>query len=76
VTAGAEYDALGFGFDELSPEDRRAVIAAYPRIDFTEAIIRRSPTSPARRSGRRTPPCRREAAPVRAPEGLRDDSPL
>jgi hypothetical protein len=39
VTAGAEYDALGFGFDEISPEDRHAVIAAYPRIDFTEAII-------------------------------------
>jgi hypothetical protein len=39
VTAGVEYDALGFGFDEISPEDRHAVLAAYPRIDFKEAII-------------------------------------
>jgi hypothetical protein len=38
VTAGVEYDALAFGFDEISPEDRHAVIAAYPRIDFKEAI--------------------------------------
>jgi hypothetical protein len=39
VTAGVEYDVLGFGFDEISPEDRKAVLAAYPRIDFKEAII-------------------------------------
>jgi HD superfamily phosphodiesterase len=40
VTAGVEYDVLGFGFDEISPEGRRAVLAAYPRIDFKESIIR------------------------------------
>jgi HD superfamily phosphodiesterase len=39
VTAGVEYDVLGFGFDEISPEDRGAVLAAYPRIDFKESII-------------------------------------
>ena len=39
VTAGVEYDVLGFGFDEIGPEDRNAVIAAYPRIDFKESII-------------------------------------
>ena len=39
VTAGVEYDVLGFGFDEISPEDRDAVLAAYPRIDFKESII-------------------------------------
>ena len=40
VTAGVEYDVLGFGFDEIAPEDRDAVLAAYPRIDFKESIIR------------------------------------
>src|SRR5919197_814972 len=39
VTAGVEYDVLGFGFDEISAEDRGAVLAAYPRIDFKESII-------------------------------------
>ena len=38
--AGVEYDVLGFGFDEISPENRDAVLAAYPRIDFKESIIR------------------------------------
>src|SRR3954464_13604960 len=36
VTAGVEYDVLGFGFDEIGPEERDAVLAAYPRIDFKE----------------------------------------
>ena len=40
VTAGVEYDVLGFGFDEISPENRDAVLAAYPRFDFKESIIR------------------------------------
>ena len=31
---------LGLGFDEISPGDRGAVLAAYPRIDFKESIIR------------------------------------
>jgi len=39
VTAGVEYDVLGFGFDEILPEDREAVLAAYPRVDFKESII-------------------------------------
>jgi HD superfamily phosphodiesterase len=39
VTAGVEYDVLGFGFDEIAPEKRDAVLAAYPRIDFKESII-------------------------------------
>jgi hypothetical protein len=39
VTAGGEYDVLGFDFDEISPEDREAVLTAYPRIDFKESII-------------------------------------
>jgi HD superfamily phosphodiesterase len=39
VTAGVEYDVLGFGFNEIAPEDREAVLGAYPRIDFEESII-------------------------------------
>jgi HD domain len=39
VTAGVEYDVLGFGFDEIAPKDRDAVLAAYPRIAFKESII-------------------------------------
>lgn len=39
VTAGVEYDVLGFGFDEIARETREAVVAAYPRIDFKESII-------------------------------------
>jgi HD domain len=39
VTAGVEYDVLGFGFDEITPETRHAVLTAYPRIDFKESII-------------------------------------
>jgi HD superfamily phosphodiesterase len=39
VTAGVELDVLGFGYDDISAEDRAAVLAAYPRIDFKESII-------------------------------------
>jgi HD superfamily phosphodiesterase len=39
VTAGVELDVLGFGYDDISAEDREAVLAAYPRIDFKESII-------------------------------------
>jgi len=39
VTAGVEYDVLGFGFDEVSPQDRAGVLDVYPRIDFKESII-------------------------------------
>jgi HD superfamily phosphodiesterase len=39
VTAGVELDVLGFGYDEISAEDREAVLVAYPRVDFKESII-------------------------------------
>lgn len=39
VTAGVELDVLGFGYDDISAEDRDAVLAAYPRVDFKESII-------------------------------------
>jgi hypothetical protein len=39
VTAGVELDVLGFGYDDIAAEDREAVLAAYPRIDFKESII-------------------------------------
>jgi hypothetical protein len=39
VTAGVELDVLGFGFDDISAEDREAVLAANPRVDFKESII-------------------------------------
>ena len=39
VTAGVEFDVLGFGYDDISAEDREAVLAAYPRVDFKESII-------------------------------------
>ena len=39
VTAGVELDVLGFGFDDISADDREAVLAAYPRVDFKESII-------------------------------------
>jgi hypothetical protein len=31
ATADVEYDVLGFGFDEISPEHRQAVLAANDR---------------------------------------------
>jgi hypothetical protein len=39
VTAGVELDVLGIGYDDISDEDREAVLAAYPRVDFKESII-------------------------------------
>jgi hypothetical protein len=39
VTAGVELDVLGLGYDEIDAEDREAVLAAYPRVDFKESII-------------------------------------
>jgi hypothetical protein len=39
VTAGVEFDVLGFGYDDIAAEDRDAVLAAYPRVDFKESII-------------------------------------
>ena len=39
VTAGVEFDVLGLGFDDIAADDRDAVLAAYPRVDFKESII-------------------------------------
>ena len=39
VTLGVEYDVLGLHFDELSGEQRDAVLEAHPRTDFKEGIV-------------------------------------
>jgi HD superfamily phosphodiesterase len=39
VTAGVELDVLGIGYDDITPEAREAVLAAFPRVDFKERII-------------------------------------
>jgi hypothetical protein len=39
VTAGVELDVLGFGYNDISAEDREAVLYAYPRVEFEESII-------------------------------------
>jgi HD superfamily phosphodiesterase len=39
VTAGVETDVLGFGRDDLSPEQLAAVTAAHPRPDFKRQIL-------------------------------------
>jgi len=39
VTAGVELDVLGFGYDDIAAEDREAVLAKYPRVEFKESII-------------------------------------
>jgi len=39
LTAGVELDVLGFGYDDISAEDREAVVAACPRVNFKESII-------------------------------------
>jgi hypothetical protein len=39
VTAGVELDVLGLGYEDISAEDREAVLATYPRVDFKESII-------------------------------------
>ncbi|WP_037613881.1 HD domain-containing protein [Streptomyces albus] len=40
VTAGVEYDVLGFGFDEIAAADREAVVALHPRPAFKQSILR------------------------------------
>jgi hypothetical protein len=40
VTGGVEADVLGDGLDEIAAEDRASVLAAYPRVDFKEGIVR------------------------------------
>ena len=39
VSLGVKYDVRGEGFDELSDDQRAAVLAAHPRTDFKEGII-------------------------------------
>src|SRR3954452_19392256 len=39
VTLGVEYDVLGLHFEELSAEQREAVVAAHPRTDFKTGIV-------------------------------------
>jgi HD domain-containing protein len=39
VTLGVEYDVLGLHFEELSAEQREAVLAAHPRTGFKQGIV-------------------------------------
>ncbi len=39
VTSGVEYDVLGLHFEDLSAEQRDAVLAAHPRTGFKTGII-------------------------------------
>jgi hypothetical protein len=39
VTGGVEADVLGNGLGEITTDDRDAVLAAYPRIDFKRGIV-------------------------------------
>jgi hypothetical protein len=39
VTGGVEADVLGDGLDEIPAQDRDAVLAAYPRVDFKRGIV-------------------------------------
>src|SRR3954454_21478284 len=40
VTLGVEYDVLGLHFDELSAEQRDAVLRVHPRLAFKTGIVR------------------------------------
>ena len=39
VTLGVEYDVLGLHFDDLSAEQRDAVVAAHPRTGFKTGVV-------------------------------------
>lgn len=39
VTLGVETDVLGFDLDEISDEDKQAVVMAHPRPDFKRQIL-------------------------------------
>src|SRR6476619_5984313 len=39
VTLGVEYDVLGLHFDELTSEQRDAVLEAHPRTNFKNGIV-------------------------------------
>jgi hypothetical protein len=49
VTAGVELDVLGFGYDEVSDDERAEVTAAHPRPDFKREILRAFTDEMARR---------------------------
>lgn len=40
VTLGVETDVLGLDLDEISDEDKNAVVASHPRPDFKRQILR------------------------------------
>ncbi|MFB9836386.1 HD domain-containing protein [Actinoallomurus acaciae] len=40
VTAGVELDVLGFGYDEITEDERAEVTAAHPRPDFKREILK------------------------------------
>ncbi|MFI8181117.1 HD domain-containing protein [Actinacidiphila glaucinigra] len=40
VTSGVEVDVLGIGYDEITGEEREAVVAAHPRPDFKNNILK------------------------------------
>ncbi|MFF7678408.1 HD domain-containing protein [Actinacidiphila glaucinigra] len=40
VTSGVEVDVLGIGYDEITAEEREAVVAAHPRPDFKNNILK------------------------------------
>ncbi|MGW4353195.1 HD domain-containing protein [Nocardia sp. NPDC004582] len=39
VTAGVELDVLGIGYDDITDEQRAAVVRAHPRPDFKHRIL-------------------------------------
>lgn len=39
VTAGVELDVLGFGYDEVTDDQRAEITAAHPRPDFKRRIL-------------------------------------
>jgi HD superfamily phosphodiesterase len=39
VTRGVELDVLGIGYDAITDEQRKAVVAAHPRPDFKNQIL-------------------------------------
>ncbi|GAA2711948.1 HD domain-containing protein [Actinoplanes palleronii] len=39
VTAGVEYDVLGLGYDDISAQERAAIVALHPRPDFKRRIL-------------------------------------
>jgi hypothetical protein len=40
LTAGVELDVLGLGYDDVPAAAREQVLAAFPRVDFKQRIIR------------------------------------